>query len=157
MWSARWSDSVRLLLVILLGVAPQTAGAACQLSASGLNFGAYNVFAPIAVRSTATLTVACDETPPPRVVITIGPSAVSGLINPRRMRGGAGGDVVDYNVFVDSALSQIWGDGINGGTPVSRRVNRNRPVEFTLYGGVAAGQNVPAGLYSDTLQVTVTW
>ncbi|HSO07561.1 MAG TPA: spore coat U domain-containing protein [Pelomicrobium sp.] len=139
----------------MLGAAAPAA-AVCQASASGINFGAYDVFSPLAATSTGTITVTCRVAPPPTVVIAIGPSAVSGLINPRRLRGG-GSDTVDYNVFIDNARTVIWGDGVLGGSTVSQRFTPNQTIPFTVYGGVPAGQNAAAGAYSDSLQVTIIW
>lgn len=157
MWCARWSRNLRLAAGAALLGAAAPAAAVCQVSASGINFGAYDVFSPLAVTSTGTITVTCRVAPPPTVVIAIGPSTVSGLINPRRLRGGGGSDLMDYNVFIDSARTVIWGDGVSGGSTVSQRFTPNQTIPFTVYGNVPAGQDAAAGSYADSLQVTIIW
>lgn len=72
---------------------------------------------------------------------------------------GKGSERLRYQLFQDVANSQVWGDGGNGGTALS--------VSFPLSGGV---QSYPvyarlfsvspmpsAGLYSDTVTVTISY
>jgi spore coat protein U-like protein len=129
--------------------------AACNVATTGLSFGAYDVFATTDVRSTASITVSCDLTPPPDVTIAIGPSATSGQLIPRQMQ--CGSDILRYNVFIDPALTQVWGDGTGGGSTVTNRVMKNKPWVVTVYGRIPAQQDVRAGVYSDTLTVIINW
>jgi len=135
------------------------ARAACNVSATGVAFGRYDVFSPVPLDATGSVTVWCDEVPPPDVVVAIGPSAVSRGFNPRRMRNAAGPDTLAYNLFTTAAMSTVWGDGTAGtSTVVLRRVRRNRPpVTAVVYGRIPPMQDVSAGSYSDTITVTITW
>ena len=72
-----------LLLPLFLG---GEARAACRVTATSVSFGAYDVFSPVPLDSTGSVSVSCDELPPSDVVIEIGPSAGSGGFNPRQMR-----------------------------------------------------------------------
>lgn len=144
-----------LLLLLPAGVA----GAACTVSATGVAFGPYDVFASAPLDSTGTVTVSCDEVPPPDVTIEIGPSGGSGGFNPRRMGHASRPDRMNYNLFTDPSRSAVWGDGTAGTQTVFlKRVKRQKPpVVTTIYGRIPPGQNVSAGGYSDTLTVTITW
>ncbi len=143
---------------LLLALATGSADGACNVTATGVNFGNYDVFATAPLDSTGSVTVTCDEIPPANPVIAIGPGA-AGTFLPRRMRHASLGDVLNYNVFTSPSMSAVWGDGTGGTTTVAAgRVPRNRPPRpVTIYGRIPAGQNVSAGTYSDTLVVTITW
>ena len=142
------------LLCLILGNA---AHAACGVTTTGINFGAYDVFAAVPRDSAGTVTVACDRNPPTDITISIGPSPTSGGFNPRRMRHVTLPDRLDYNLFTSPSMGTVWGDGSAGTTTVPlRKVNRNRPVTTTIYGRIPPGQNVSVGEYSDSVTVTIT-
>ena len=133
------------------------AGAACTVSATGVNFGAYDVFVANPLDSTGTVTVTCDQAPPPDVVISIGPSGTSGAFIPRQMRSASTPDRLNYNLFTNAGRSSVWGDGAPGTSTVFlKNVKKNRPAVTTIYGRIPAGQNVSVGTYSDSLTVTIT-
>jgi spore coat protein U-like protein len=142
------------LLCLILGGG---AHAACRVTATGLNFGAYDVFAATPRDTSGTVTVACDQNPPTDVTVSIGPSPTSGGFQPRRMRHTTLPDRLDYNLFIAPSMGTVWGDGSAGtSTAMLRKVNRNRPATATIYGRISPGQNVSVGGYTDTLTVTIT-
>lgn len=151
--------SVLPLLLLLPLLLAGEARAACNVAATGVSFGAYDVFAPAPLDSTGSVTVSCDEVPPPDVVIEIGPSAGSGGFNPRQMRHSSRPDRLGYNLFTDPSRSAVWGDGTAGTQTVFlKNVKRQKPpVVTTIHGRIPPGQNVFAGVYTDTLTVTITW
>lgn len=153
----RKTSTVRWLLNASLLLACGSGFAGCGVSVTGLNFGSYNVFSIAPLRSVGSLSVTCNERHALLVTITLGPSANSGVTNPRALRKSGGTDVLRYNLFIDSAFSQIWGDGITGGGILSQRVTRNAPWNALVYGSLPALQNVSAGSYSDNLLVTIIW
>lgn len=131
--------------------------AACTVTATGVNFGNYDVFVATALNSTGSITVTCDLVPPVDVTISIGPSPNSGVLNPRQMKLLAGSDLLNYNLFTDAARTQIWGDGTGGTTTIFlKNVPKNRPKTVTVYGSISPNQNVSIGSYSDLLTVTIT-
>ena len=133
------------------------AHAACRVTTTGLDFGAYDVFAATPRDSTGTVTVSCDQSPPPDVVISIGPSPTSGGFNPRQMRRASGTDRLNYNLFSNAGMSTIWGNGSSGTSTVFlKNVKKNRPVINTIYGRIPPGQDVSVGTYTDVLTVTIT-
>lgn len=143
-----------LLLSLILGNA---AHAACRVTTTGLNFGAYDVFAAAPRDTSGTVTVACDRNPPTDVTVSIGASSTSGGFQPRQMLRAAGTDRMNYNLFTSPSMGTVWGDGSAGtSTVLLRKVNRNRPAAATIYGRIPPGQNVSVGNYTDTLTVTIT-
>jgi spore coat protein U-like protein len=142
-----------LLFLLLAG----EAGAACSVSATGVNFGAYDVFVATPSDSTGTVTVSCDQAPPVDVTIAIGPSGTSGGFIPRQMRSPSSPDRLNYNLFVNAGRSTVWGDGAAGTSTVFlKNVKKNRPAVTTIYGRIPPGQDVSVGSYSDSLTVTIT-
>ncbi len=151
-----------LAVLLFLVLAAQDGNGACSVSATGVSFGGYDVFANAPLASTGSITVSCNEHPPPDVVIAIGTSRNSGGFRPRKMNRVGGPDLLDYNLFTDSSRAVVWGDGSGGtSTMTLRKVQRDRrnrpPATVTVYGEIPPGQNVSVGPYSDVLTVTITW
>jgi spore coat protein U-like protein len=145
------------MAVLLFFLPAGGAGAACNVSATGVAFGSYDVFVPPPLDSTGTVTVTCDQAPPADIVVAIGPSGTSGAFIPRQMRSASSPDRLNYNLFTDAGRSTVWGDGAAGTSTVFlKNVKKNRPVVTTIYGRIPAGQNVSVGTYSDSLTVTIT-
>jgi len=143
-----------VLLFLFLGNA---AHAACRVTTTGVNFGAYDVFAAVPRDTAGTVTVACDQNPPTDVTVAIGPSPTSGGFRPRQMRHASQADRMNYNLFAAPSMVTVWGDGSAGtSTVLLRKVNRNRPVTTTIYGRIPPGQNVSVGAYLDAVTVTIT-
>ncbi len=116
------------------------------------------------VASNGSVTVDCSvgaapPNPPVNVLITISQSPNSRSFSPRKMKNGAGPDLLNYNLYTNSSMTSIWGDGTGGTSTVTlRNINKNNPpIITTVYGGIPAGQNVAKGSYTDTLTVTITW
>jgi len=144
--------------VLLLGfLIPQVTFAACTVSTTALNFGSYDVFGPTPVDSTGTITVTCDESPPPTVTVAVGPSPNSGGFFPRQMKHLQRPDLLSYNLFTEAARSTVWGDGTQGTSMVSDKAHKNRPWVVTIYGRIPAGQDVSSGSYQEVITVTITW
>lgn len=132
------------------------ARAACTVSTTGLAFGPYDVFAPVPLDTTGTVTVSCDRNPHAAITVSIGPSTVSGGFRPRQMRHVVLPDRLNYNLFTSPSLGTVWGDGSAGtSTVVLRRIRGRRPVVTTIFGRIPPGQNVSVGAYSDALTVTI--
>ncbi len=145
------------LVGLLCLVFANGAHAACRVTTTGINFGAYDVFAAVPRDTTGTVTVACDRNPPTDVTISIGPSPTSGGFQPRQMRHASQPDRMNYNLFTSPSMGTVWGDGSAGtSTVLLGKVNRNRPVTTTIYGRIPSGQNVSIGAYSDAVTVTIT-
>ena len=100
----------------------------CSVFTTDLNFGGYDTFAIAALTSTGTITVSCNEAPPPVVMISIAPSFHSGLFDPRQMRNTAGSDRLTYNLYTNAGRTSIWGDGTGGTTfTILKNVTKNKP------------------------------
>jgi spore coat protein U-like protein len=146
---------------LLLGLSTLPAAAFdCNVNATGLNFGSYDVFSPVPLSTTGTVRVDCNIPPqnphaPLAVTISLSPGN-AGTFAQRWMQS-TGSDRLHYNLYTDASMSSIWGDG--GGTSVvqSAFVTRDTPWQDTIFGRIPARQNVRAGSYRDTIVITIDW
>ena len=63
-------------------------------------------------------------------------------------------------MYTDPTRLLVWGDGSTGSHTVSDSylaLLTPTTKHYTVYGRVPGGQNKPAGTYSDTVTVTVTY
>ena len=65
---------------------------------------------------------------------------------------------LQYNLYKDAAYAQIWGNG-TGGTVTLVNTNSGSGVgpTHTIYGRIPAGQDLPVGVYTDTIVITITF
>lgn len=139
---------VALALHLCSAVAPRAADP-CDVSLSFVDFGR------IDPRRGGTITgeVAVRCAAPGRFVLAL--SSGHGDYRMRRMQGPGGAELA-YNLFLDPARRQVWGDGTTGGT--ARLVGQSdgrKATLLTVYGRIPPGQSGRAGAYSDALTVTL--
>ena len=104
--SARRASAV---LALILALSARAEGA-CTVSATGVNFGTYNVFAASDNTSTGTVTYQCGNADH-NIEITISTGS-SGTYLPRTLKRGP--EALGYNLYLDAAFGSIWGDGGSG-------------------------------------------
>lgn len=128
--------------------------ASCNVSATTLNFGTYDPAAASALDGTSTISVFCTSGTPYTAGLNVGSGG--GSFTTRTIANG--GNTLNYNLFRDAARSQVWGDGSGSTFTVagtgSGLLTANT---LTVYGEVAIAQDKPAGTYSSTITVTVTY
>jgi len=146
-----------MAVALLFLFSPGTVSALCTVSTSPADFGSYNVLLPSAHDIVTSITVDCNETPPPDVTIAIGPSPNSGGFDPRQMKLASGSEFINYNLYTDSGRTQIWGDGSGSTFTLTDKVFRRAPWIATVYGRIPPEQNVSIGTYNETLTVTIVW
>lgn len=145
-----------IMLVVLIGSlhASEAHAQSCTISATSVNFGSYNVFNASPLDSTGTITYRCNAAAANiTVALTQGTSST---YNPRLMSKGA--EVLGYNLYRNAARTNIWGDG-SSGTSVYSRANppNNSNVNLTVYGRLPGGQDVSAGMFSDTVTAVINF
>ena len=142
-----------LATAALLIAAVSAAEAACTITTTAVSFGSYNVFAGSADDATGQITYRCTGPRPPIVTIHLDKGG-SPSFSPRQMRRGS--ETLNYNLYLDSTRSTIWGDG-TGGTQTYSRANppNGRNIALSLFGRIPAGQDVSAGTYSATVTATI--
>jgi len=165
------------LLLTALSAAPQLAHASstCNgnqtvtVSATGVAFGSYDVFTTTSTAGIGTVTVSanCQHNGGQTYILTYSvalSSGSAGSFTPRLMN--AGSAHLQYNLYTDTTLTTIWGDGSSGTDTVSGSITGtcngggnqcNGQQTSTVYANIPAMQNVPSGSYSDTISVTVSF
>lgn len=142
------------------------------VNASGVAFGNYDPLSAALTTSTGSVTVSatCGFSNLPFIVsysVALSTGS-SGTFIPRSMAFGA--SKLQYNLYTTAALTNIWGDGTSGTQIVSDALQGTCAFQFlgvgfncsgsnadTMHGSVSALQNIVAGVYSDTITVTITF
>jgi spore coat protein U-like protein len=156
------TSGIRATLAAALVLLPCAAFAAssCTMAISPLAFGSYDVFSATPRDSSGTIVVTCVRAggPNPTVTIAIGPGMYGGSTATRKMKQGAGSDLLSYNIFQDAARTVLWGEIV--GTDAFRQTlavpnNGSAQLTATVFGRIPAGQNVNIGTYSDSVVVSL--
>jgi spore coat protein U-like protein len=158
---------VGLLLAEPVGAATDTTNmtieasvtANCTISSGGLNFGPYDPIdanAATPLDQQGTVTVACTDGSGFAITLGQGANADTGSTDavPLRRMANGGGEFLEYGLFSDTERETLWGNDTD--TDVAT-TGTGIPQNFTVFGRVTQGQNVPAGTYTDTVLATVTF
>ena len=163
-----------LWLAAALALAPGAASArpdvTCTAANATIDFGSYDVLGGVPLDGTGSVTVTCVRTAGgPASVVVAYTAKLAPAAGPRRLAPPVGVDRLTYDLYVDSARTQLWGDGTGRTFPITGVVvvPRNSSVTDapkTFYGRIApGGQDVsaaspppPPTVYSEGLVVTVS-
>jgi spore coat protein U-like protein len=125
---------------------------ACNIQDASLNFNNYD---PVGVNNaspldaTTTIIVTCTQGTNYSVALGNGGNFSAGS---RRMA--SGGNFLPYGLYSDSTHTTVWNDTTSLVTNASAS-GILTPNTHTVYGRIPAGQDVPAGSYSDSVTSTV--
>jgi spore coat protein U-like protein len=74
-------------------------------------------------------------------------------VGSRKMTSGI--NLLNYTLYQETGRTTVWGNTVS--TDTVNATASILPAIHTVYGRVLSGQNVPAGAYTDTINVTVTY
>jgi len=135
--------------------AASASAASCSfVSTMGVSFGAYDVFDPLPLDATGSLTFNCTGLGPGETILIELSAGSSGSALSRSMYQTS--QQLSYNIFLDAAHNSIWGNGTSGTSaygPVTPPNGTNQTV--TMFGRIPARQNVSVGLYADSIIATI--
>jgi spore coat protein U-like protein len=137
--------------VFTIGVQAQD----CVVSAIPVQFGQYNYLDHSPQTATGSIKAGCPPGTPFRVKLGPGENPDAGF-HPRKLRSATDRNALDYNLFRDSVRTTVWGDGTDN-TAVHQGVGTGAEKGINVYGSVPGGQTAPAGVYRDSITVTVEW
>lgn len=128
----------------------------CVVGAQSLSFGSFDGSA--ALTSSGDVSVRCSNGTPYTVLLSAGGGTFA-----QRLLGNGGSNSLQYNLYTSSTYGTIWGDGSAstgtlGGT--GSGMSAAKVKTHTIYGQLpnsAANQDAPAGSYSDSIVVTVSY
>ena len=138
--------SLRLALVVGLLVSTAAVAVNCTLNVQSVVFGSYDALSSQNVDSVGGVMVTCDAFASYSVTLSPG----RGTFGARELQSAS--DVLYYNLYTDALRAFIWGDGAVGTVLVNGSGTTSSQV---IYGRIPARQNVPAGVYTDVLTVTL--
>lgn len=125
----------------------------CQISATDLAFGTYNIHDTASLKATSQIDIECilaQEAVATAYSISLD-SGNAGTYQPRLMSSAT--HTLAYNLYTGPDYAVIWGDGTNGTATVDREEAVN---QHTVYGLIPPEQSAAApGQYQDTIIATV--
>ena len=127
----------------------------CSVWVIPVSFGSYDTLVASAVDAKGHIYVTCDPDLSYQVILDQGMQS-GGEFFPRKMILSGGEHAMSYNLYRDTACTEVWGDGTNN-TYVRIGVGTGWEQQFVVNGRLAGGQNVPVGIYGDTVTVTIEW
>jgi len=129
-----------------------TIAATCTvISASSIDFGTVTAIGSN-LDQNSSLTVNCSNATPYNVGLSAGGG--SGATVATRKMSNAGNEV-SYSLYRDAARTQIWGETIGTNTVAGTGTGSNQVI--TIYGRAPVQPTPPAGSYSDSVTVTITY
>jgi len=127
---------------------------ACVIvSATNINFGSVGVIGASGVDATGTITTQCTLQAPYN--ISLNPGVGTGATVAARLMTSAATNTVTYSLYQDAAHTLVWGNTIGTNTVASTGTGAAQA--FTVYGHVPSQTTPAAGVYNDTITVTVTF
>jgi spore coat protein U-like protein len=127
---------------------------ACSIvSATNLNFGTVGVIGALGVDATNTITVQCTLLAPYNIGLNAGLGAGATVAN--RLMTSAAAQTVAYSLYQDLTHLLVWGNTIGTDTVAGLGLGLAQP--YTVYGHVPSQTTPAAGVYNDTITVTVTF
>lgn len=156
----------RALLALVLAGCAQAAGAVtiCRFVTGGTAiFGPYDALSSVPTDTVTSFRVRCDRNGgPANVTLTLALSAGahgSSVASRAMKQVGGSGDLLSYGLYRDTGRSAVWGfsPGVDAGQQTINIPNKGSNfATFTIYGRIPSLQNVSAGSYGDSIQVTLS-
>ncbi|TFZ08512.1 Csu type fimbrial protein [Ramlibacter humi] len=149
---------------LLAAAATCHAATACRItSTGGVAFGGYDVMDAAPADTVLNVAVACDRDGGPSsvsVVLRLNQGTWGSSVSARKMRHATSAtDFLNYGLYRDIGRSAAWGftPGIDTVSQTLSVPNKgSASTNFPVYGRIPALQDVRAGSYSDSVQITVT-
>lgn len=127
----------------------------CAVSATPLAFASYDPAASSTIDAANSLLVTCTTGVAYTVGLSVGVGTGATVATRKMTNVASAGNLLTYSLYSDAGRSSLWGNTV--GTDTLAATATATPNTIAVYGRVFAGQNVPAGAYSDTVTVTVNY
>ncbi len=124
----------------------------CTVDAADLSFGSYDPVSATALDVATSLTVHCTNGTAYVVSLDKGVGA-GATVASRRMT--SAGQTLVYSLYQNAGRTTLWGE--TAGVDTVAGSGSGAQQTLSIYGRAPAQQTSPAGAYSDTITVTVTY
>jgi spore coat protein U-like protein len=114
---------------------------------------AFGNYSSAQIDQSGNIAVLCTNGTPYTIGLDAGGGSGATTSN-RKMSGSLGG-TLNYALFRDSARANNWGS--TSGTDTQAGTGSGLVQNLTVYGRIASGQTPLAGIYTDTVLVTLTY
>jgi spore coat protein U-like protein len=128
-------------------------GNAPSVTAPTLDFGTYLPSSSSTSNVTVSITCPSGGTVPP-LTFTMGKGG-SGTYSSRQLSNGA--HLLNYNIYRQAAFTSVYGDGSGGSVNASYPGGSATTVTTIGYGMIPANQYAAAGIYSDSIVLTIIY
>jgi spore coat protein U-like protein len=125
----------------------------CIVVTTPVAFGNYDPTSATATNNTGTVVVTCTSGAPYNVLLDQG-AATGATVTTRKMKD-TGTNLLPYTLYSDAARTVNWGKTI--ATDTVTGTGSGVIQTHTVYGSIPAGAAIPAGVYTDTVNVTVNY
>ena len=140
-------------------------GTNCTMSTTDLAFGTYDPIvanAALDLRATATVSTTCTSGATGVVTMTKGDHSLYCVINDchRQLANAEETGFLRYNIYTSASyyMSNIWNNDVEEMSSVAQVLGSGVSQDLTVYGEIPKNQkNAPAGSYTDTITVTLTY
>lgn len=144
--AAAWASTATTTMAVTTAVI-----SSCLVVATPMAFGNYDPTSVTATVSTSVISVTCTSGAPYNVGLDKGANGAS--VTARLLKVGA--NTLPYGLYSDASHSVNWGNTV--GTDTVTGTGSALLQALTVYGSIPAGAAIPAGAYTDTVTVTVTY
>lgn len=124
----------------------------CSVTADDLALGDYDPVDASPLAAATTIDVICTNGTDFSIGLDEGAGAGASVAT-RKMTSGA--DTLNYSLYRDASHTDLWGE--TEGVDTVDDTGTGAVQTFDVYGLIPAAQSAPAGAYSDTINVTVTY
>jgi len=140
-------------------------GTNCTMSSTDLAFGAYDPIvanAALDLRATSTVSTTCTSGATGVVTMSGGDHVLYCVINDcyRQLANAEETGFLRYNIYTSASyyVSNIWNNDVEEMSSVAQVLGSGVSQDLTVYGEIPKNQkNAPAGSYTDTITVTLTY
>ena len=130
----------------------------CAITTSPVTFGRYDPLSGAENDATGAVVITCTQGAVCDIALDAGGHPRQpGNIATRRMKPAQLDGSLPYALFVDDARTTLWGNQFASNPRFVTHTGNGQPQKYPVYGRIAAGQFVPAGLYTDTVIATLTY
>ncbi len=140
---------MKKIIALILSLSPSFTFAedvVCNYTTTPIIFEPYDPTFARESKGNGGISLTCNQQTAISILLNANPASYRSLKN--------NNNILRYNLYVDPALTRLWGDGMSGTTPLQATA---RIITFPIYGIIPAGQNIAAGNYSDILNITINY